>query len=409
MGASRRVRRAARGSHRPRGVWYHWESYPQPRLERVLVGIDTSRRSVHSCRGCGAVGGAAFNINEIQKNIAAFVQWNREFEVPDVIGYADFQLCSALFAADAAHTSESHQPSKLLIFRYPNFNPDFPGKVREFTLAQPIDQLILRHEVGRIVDRLDSILSERVCSFRLDGNSRKYLPWAFEDKREAYQKTIDRSIDVLRAGRHSVMCRTDVRNYYPSVDIAILGKMLRDHGCEASAVRRILQVLEYWQRVEGLRGLPIGVEASAVLGNAFLEQVDRGLVEAGGSHFRFADDIFVFAENRAVGDALINVLDEKLTMIGLERSIQKTKWFDDPDQAIASLRKSWLSSLGSALRREPKSRGKQALRFEFDRLFQDVSQTDPSEFRFILSALKNQKDDYGWSYPVSVDGVGLGN
>lgn len=88
-------------------------------------------------------------------------------------------------------------------------------------------------------------------------------------------------------------------------------------------------------------------------------------------------------------------------MMGLERSLPKTQWFDDPNEAISSLRKTWLSSLGSAIRGEPEFRGKQALRFAFDRLFEDVSQTDPSDFRFILNALKNQKDDYGCSLLAS--------
>jgi reverse transcriptase-like protein len=347
-------------------------------------------------------GGEAFDINEIRKNIPAFVRWNREFEIPDVIGYADFQLCSALFATDAARTmSASCQPDKLLKFQYPNFNPNLPGKVRRFAIAQPIDQLILRYEAGRIVEKLDSILSDRVCSFRLDGKSKEYLPWTFHSKQESWQNLTNRSIAVLRGGRYSIMCRTDVRNYYPSVKTEILEKLLRDLSCETSAVRRILQVLEYWQRVEGLNGLPIGVEASAVLGNVFLEQVDRGLIEAGGSHFRFADDIFIFAENRSIGDALVNVLDDKLRMMGLERSLPKTQWFDNPNEAISSLRKPWLASLGGVIRSDPELRGKRALRFAFDRLFEDVSQTDPSEYRFILNALKSQKDDYGCSLLAS--------
>jgi hypothetical protein len=140
-------------------------------------------------------------LNEIRKNIPALVRWNRNnFEVPDVIGYADLQLCSDLFAADAASTSASYQPDKLLTFLYPNFHPDFPGKVRRFAVAQPVDQLILRYEVGRIVEKIDSIISDRVCSFRLDGNSRKYLPWAFKNSKESRQRLRDRSIEVLVPG-----------------------------------------------------------------------------------------------------------------------------------------------------------------------------------------------------------------
>jgi hypothetical protein len=81
------------------------------------------------------------------------------------------------------------------------------------------------------------------------------------------------------------MCRTDVAQYYPSVSTPILEKLLCDNSCAPSAVRRIVQALEYWQRVEGLNGLPIGVEASAVLGNVYLAPVDHAISEAGESIF----------------------------------------------------------------------------------------------------------------------------
>ena len=266
--------------------------------------------------------------------------------------------------------------------------------MRRFSIAQPLDQLILRHDVGRIIEKLDSILSDRVCSYRLDSNSPKYLPWTLKHKKECWQNWIDRSIALLRTGRHSIMCQTDVAQYYPTVRTSILERLLCDNSCDASAVQRIVHVLRCWQQVEGLEGLPIGVEASAVLGNAYLDQIDRAIIGLGGNHFRFADDIFIFAENRSTGDALLDVVDENLRMLGLQRSIPKTKWFEDPEEAISSLRRSRLSSLRGALR-EPELRGERELRLAFDQLFEDVSQTDPSVFRFIVNALKNREDDYG--------------
>jgi Reverse transcriptase (RNA-dependent DNA polymerase) len=192
------------------------------------------------------------------------------------------------------------------------------------------------------------------------------------------------------------MCRTDVAQYYPSVSLPILEKLLSDNSCAPSAVRRIVQVFEYWQRVEGLSGLPIGVEASAALGNVYLASVDHAISEAGGEHFRFADDLLIFAETRSIGDALLNIFDGKLRVLGLERSVQKTEWFDDLEKAVSSLKKPWLSSLGSTLKREPVLIGRRNLLFAFDGLFRgDVSQTDPSEFHYIVRALKHLNDDYG--------------
>jgi hypothetical protein len=39
-----------------------------------------------------------FHLDELEKNTAALRSWNREFEIPDVIAFADFTLSKRLVA-----------------------------------------------------------------------------------------------------------------------------------------------------------------------------------------------------------------------------------------------------------------------------------------------------------------------
>jgi hypothetical protein len=73
----------------------------------------------------------------------------------------------------------------------------------------------------------------------------------------------------------------DVRNYYPSIDAAGLGEQLVAAGTDAAVAAAIVGYLRSWQRLWGVRGVPIGPEASGLLGNVFLRPVDQAL-RAGG-------------------------------------------------------------------------------------------------------------------------------
>ena len=80
--------------------------------------------------------------------------------------------------------------------------------------------------------------------------------------------------EILDEGEFPFMCRTDISKYYRSIQIDLLQESLLMNGCDAEAVARVLAVVKFWQEFCGLHGLPIGPEASAVLGNFFLRPID---------------------------------------------------------------------------------------------------------------------------------------
>jgi hypothetical protein len=98
------------------------------------------------------------------------------------------------------------------------------------------------------------------------------------------------------------MYRTDVAGYYPSVDAEQLQSTMQESGCLVPAAVLILKVLREWQLRDGLKGLPIGPEVSAVIGNFLLRPVDRSLEANRYEYLRWSDDILTSeTRSRPVG------------------------------------------------------------------------------------------------------------
>ncbi len=236
------------------------------------------------------------------------------------------------------------------------------------------------------------MISDRVFSYRINTKRRRRRAWAFKSG-HAWRRFMDQAVSVLQEGTLSHMCRTDIARYYPSVRLDVLEELLRNYGCDSTAVSRIVRTLAFWQRNCGLSGLPIGPEASAVLGNIFLEPVDRAIVATQALHFRYGDDILFFCRNARECDAVVSVLDQQLNVLRLLRSLPKTRTFDDPGEAIDDLRDGLIGYLESFLDQEA-DLGAAAVRRSFDAEIQNQSQVSRSRFRWITRTLKNLKDPY---------------
>ena len=337
--------------------------------------------------------GAAFDKNELHNNIAPILAWNRQHEVPDVIAFQDVEQFSRRFAEELAYRATRYVPDNLFIFPYPKFVAGAPPTTRKITVLQFADALMLRTAVGRFIGQTDSLISDRVFSYRL-APSRVGFPWAFKDIKDSWYGFVGRTVNLLKTKRYGNLCQTDVAQYFPSINIKTLENLLLWHSCDARAVRCIFEILEHWHLFSGLRGLPISLEASSALGNVYLEGLDRDLINAGAKHFRYMDDMSIFGETSAVCDALIEMLDAKLRAMGLERSERKTHFFNDPELAIAHLQNAKLSYLGAILKDRP-DLGRRELYFAFDELLEAGDEIELSAFHYILKVLKGNRDPYG--------------
>ena len=76
----------------------------------------------------------------------------------------------------------------------------------------------------------------------------------------------------------------------------------------------------------GVEGLPVGPDASAVLANAVLAQVDRTLRDAGVEHLRWVDDVVLSGGDAS---AALSVFRTALAKIGLRPNEAKTRIVPD--------------------------------------------------------------------------------
>jgi hypothetical protein len=330
-----------------------------------------------------------FDPNELRDNTLAVARWNREqFEVPDLIGFADYKENSAAVAKDLqAYPTAVEEPGLLQPFPYPKSSTS----LRCLSVAAPEELIVLRTAAGHVVRSTDPLLSPRVCSNRLD---RRYRCWRFRDQRKAWRKFINRGVSLLDGRRHSAMYRADVAGYYPSVDVERLRSLLQECGCLVPAAVLILRVFRQWQLRDGLQGLPIGPEVSAVIGNFLLRPVDRSLEANRYEYLRWSDDILTFGQTIASCQGSIVVLDEVLSNLRLARSVEKTLPFDNVYAARGNLLDHWLTSLTDLLHLDDEA-GRQAVRSVYDSEIRGHPEVKRSRFRWVLRTLQNKQDPYG--------------
>ena len=82
---------------------------------------------------------------------------------------------------------------------------------------------------------------------------------------------------------------------------------------------------------EGVRGLPVGPEPSAVLANAVLGSVDRALATAiGGPSLRWVDDVVAVVEDGRAARRAADAFARSLDRLGLEAHPGKCRVIHDP-------------------------------------------------------------------------------
>ena len=119
----------------------------------------------------------------------------------------------------------------------------------------------------------------------------------------------------------------DVEDCYGSIGRSTVMTALRRLDLDAADAGRVGGVLADLQR-RGVRGLPVGPDASAILGNAVLLEVDHAFAREGLTFLRWVDDVVVFAPNQDVAMHAQHVFHRALAHLGLRVNEAKTTVVD---------------------------------------------------------------------------------
>ena len=121
--------------------------------------------------------------------------------------------------------------------------------------------------------------------------------------------------------------------------------------------------------------------------------VDRMLMSIGAYYVRWMDDYKVMGRDDEACRSIMTPFDHFLLTQGLTRSAEKTRYYSDSFAAMAALRDGRLASLGYWLDLGT-DRTTSELRAAFDRDIFGEDEVSRSRFRYILSSLRNRRDDY---------------
>ena len=267
---------------------------------------------------CSRDGGHWPTLTEVSGNLLAGADWARTRDLPDLDAWVDFTA-----APDLVH---ERMVNRLREGRCPSVAHSFPlpkpGKdeVRRMAWLHPYDELLLRILVGRVAPAVEAALGPDVFSYRLEDHP---PAWSVRDVRESFRLLRQRSRALLHDARCNAIAVSDLRNYYPSIEPRVLTDALRQTPSPRGAVAFIGELLRELVPMGAPRGLPIGPEASGVLGNVVLLEVDQALSSCVQGHIRYTDDSLIFLKAESDWQEVLTTYAAAVSDLGLEINTSK--------------------------------------------------------------------------------------
>ena len=143
------------------------------------------------------------------------------------------------------------------------------------------------------------------------------------------------SLSKDRVGEWKVV--TDISNFFDRIGNHSLESHLLNIGCDKKYVTLLREMLLFWAGDRRSFGVPVGSDASRILSEAVLLNVDRKLRESNIVFTRYVDDFRLFAKTRLEALKSVETLTSLLADEGLSLNSRKTEIFQivDPGEVAA--------------------------------------------------------------------------
>jgi len=147
------------------------------------------------------------------------------------------------------------------------------------------------------------------------------------DQNFGYDSFRQRSSELSRdrIGKWKVV--TDISNFFDRISNHSLENHLLDLGCNKKYVSLVREMLYFWAGDRRSYGIPVGSDASRILSEAVLLDVDAKLKNYGIVFVRYVDDFRIFSETKAEALKAIEILTNLLADEGLSLNNRKTDIF----------------------------------------------------------------------------------
>lgn len=262
-------------------------------------------------------------LSEVRESLRAGAIWVGARDLPDVDAWADFEAAPGLVHQRmVSRVMEGRCPSLAHAFPLPK-----PGKdeVRRMAWLNLYDELLLRIIVGRVASSIDAALGPDVLSYRLVDQP---PGWSVQDIREAFRLRRERGKRLLADECCIALAVTDLRQYYPSITPEVVMEALRKAEPSSAAIPAIGGFLRELVAVGAPVGLPVGPEASGLLGNIVLLTVDEAVSERVCGHVRYMDDSWMFLRAASDWPEVYEAYAASASTLGLKANASKVAVYD---------------------------------------------------------------------------------
>lgn len=133
----------------------------------------------------------------------------------------------------------------------------------------------------------------------------------------------------LLSGKCWVM-ETDITHFFDNINHSLLISRIREKVYDDRITHLVLRCLKVnlfsgMNILEVELGVSQGSALSPLLGNIYLNPVDREMSRHGFSYLRYSDDVLVLAESKEEAESAFNTFKTALSEIGLEPKMRKTR------------------------------------------------------------------------------------
>lgn len=192
---------------------------------------------------------------------------------------------------------DNYSPSRAEIINIPK--KDF--HIRPGTLLTSEDAVVynalLLLEIDKIISALEWNSGVRSCAYVLKKNQTTN-EW-FDNQFKAWDSFRQKLINECESYRWVVFA--DVSAYFENISLSRLVSDLTDMDLSQEVTNLLYKCLQRWTEPKS-RGIPQGNGASSILGNVYLNSIDRRMSNKGFIYYRYLDDIRIFCKthNEAV-------------------------------------------------------------------------------------------------------------
>jgi len=197
---------------------------------------------------------------------------------------------------------------------------------RRCAIVQPMDHIKYLALTLLVAEAIESaripVAENRIFSYRLEpAEGRLFSPkFSFASFHEcARRRAAEKSVKVV------IKC--DIANFYDRLNLHRLESTLLTTNAEPKAVGALNGLLLYWAKKDSY-GLPVGSNASRILAEAALIEIDRYLVSLGVDFIRFVDDYQFFAPDMSKAQFWLYKMMDRLAQEGLGLNAYKTRVFE---------------------------------------------------------------------------------